>query len=118
MFGHKSVFGCSHMTSQGSASGRFQRAIRQGNLFRAELAAREMGGLQLGPATSAAFSPPSRIRASSGQRFAGTDSSSSSAGVDRLSESQLLLAALAELPLGNEEIEAVLKRAARRHGLA
>jgi hypothetical protein len=35
------------MTSQGSAHGRFTRAIKQGNLFAAELAAREMGGLAL-----------------------------------------------------------------------
>lgn len=35
------------MTSQGSASGRFTRAIKQRNLFRAELAAREMRGLCL-----------------------------------------------------------------------
>jgi hypothetical protein len=31
------------MTSQGSASGRFTRAIKQRNLFQAELALREMG---------------------------------------------------------------------------
>jgi hypothetical protein len=33
------------MTSQGSASGRFTRAIKQRNLFTAEMAIREMGGL-------------------------------------------------------------------------
>lgn len=33
------------MTSQGSASGRFTRAIKQRNLFLAEMAIREMGGL-------------------------------------------------------------------------
>jgi hypothetical protein len=33
------------MTSQGSASGRFTRAIKQRNLFLAEMAIREMGGV-------------------------------------------------------------------------
>jgi glutathione S-transferase len=35
------------MTSQGSAHGRFQRAIASRNLLNAETAAREMGGLSL-----------------------------------------------------------------------
>ena len=35
------------MTSQGSAQGRFTRAIKQGDLFAAELAARELRGLNL-----------------------------------------------------------------------
>jgi hypothetical protein len=35
------------MTSQGSAHGRFTRALKQRNLFQAELAAREMRGLSL-----------------------------------------------------------------------
>jgi hypothetical protein len=35
------------VTSQGSAHGRFARAIKQGNLFAAELAARELRGLSL-----------------------------------------------------------------------
>jgi hypothetical protein len=38
------------MTSQGSASGRFTRAIKQRNLFQAEIAAREMRGLSLADA--------------------------------------------------------------------
>jgi hypothetical protein len=38
------------MTSQGSARGRFARAIREGNLFMAELAARELRGLALNDA--------------------------------------------------------------------
>jgi len=33
------------MTSQGSAHGRFQRAIQRRNLFQAELAIRAMGSL-------------------------------------------------------------------------
>ena len=35
------------MTSQGSAHGRFARAIKQRNLFQAEVAARELRGLSL-----------------------------------------------------------------------
>jgi hypothetical protein len=35
------------MTSQGSAHGRFTRAIQQGNLWAAEIAARELRGLAL-----------------------------------------------------------------------
>src|SRR6059058_1401664 len=35
------------MTSQGSAHGRFQRAIQRRHLFAAEIAAREMGSISL-----------------------------------------------------------------------
>jgi hypothetical protein len=38
------------MTSQGTAHGRFQRAIRNRNLLNAEIAARELGGLSLADA--------------------------------------------------------------------
>jgi hypothetical protein len=40
---------CEHafVTSQGSAHARFARAIQRRNLFQAEFAAREMGGLSL-----------------------------------------------------------------------
>jgi len=38
------------MTSQGSAHGRFQRAIHRGHVQAAEMAAREMGGLALADA--------------------------------------------------------------------
>src|SRR5690349_6152555 len=40
------------MTSQGTARGRFQRAIHKRDVFAAELAAREMGGLSLSDALS------------------------------------------------------------------
>jgi hypothetical protein len=40
------------MTSQGTAHGRFQRAIHRGNDQAAEMAAREMGGLSLADALS------------------------------------------------------------------
>src|SRR5881396_3532838 len=38
------------MTSQGTAHGRFQRAIYRGHVEAAEMAAREMGGLSLADA--------------------------------------------------------------------
>src|SRR5512132_3539215 len=38
------------MTSQGTAHGRFQRAIHSRNVLAAEMAAREMGGLSLADA--------------------------------------------------------------------
>lgn len=38
------------VTSQGSAHGRFERALRSGQVFHAELAAREMGNVTLGDA--------------------------------------------------------------------
>jgi hypothetical protein len=40
------------MTSQGTARGRFARAVRRGHLHAAEMAAREMGGLSLEDALS------------------------------------------------------------------
>src|SRR5262245_31111723 len=40
------------MTSQGTAHGRFQRAIHKRDVFAAELAGREMGGLSLADALS------------------------------------------------------------------
>ena len=38
------------MTSQGTARGRFQRAIHAGRVFDADMSAREMGGLSLADA--------------------------------------------------------------------
>jgi hypothetical protein len=40
------------MTSQGTAQGRFQRAIQRGHLFAAETATRELGSLSLSEALS------------------------------------------------------------------
>jgi hypothetical protein len=49
-FEHRSPSGFKTMTSQGSAHARFTRAIQRRHLFHAELAAREMGGLNLAEA--------------------------------------------------------------------
>jgi hypothetical protein len=43
------------MTSQGSAYGRFQRAMQRAQLFHAELAARELGHLSLADALALAL---------------------------------------------------------------
>src|SRR5437588_6857320 len=40
------------MTSQGTAHGRFERAVNRGHVQAAEMAAREMGGLSLADALS------------------------------------------------------------------
>jgi hypothetical protein len=45
------------MTSQGTAHGRFQRAIHRRNVQHAEMAAREMGGLSLADALAAENAP-------------------------------------------------------------
>jgi hypothetical protein len=55
----------SRMTSQGTAHGRFQRAIHARNLLHAETAAREMGGLSLADALAA-------VRPASASRVAET----------------------------------------------
>lgn len=106
------------MTSQGSASGRFQRAIARGNLFQAELAAREIGQLPLSQALDlcclmAAQNDPRFERAA--VRWHGRFVVER--GVDRLAESQLVLAVLSELPRNVQEIEAALRRLARRRGV-
>lgn len=105
------------MTSQGSASGRFQRALRTGSLFQAELAAREMGGLGLGQALAlcqllAAESDPRFERAA--VRWHGRFAVERNLG--SLAESQLLLSALTALPT-RPEIAEMLEILARSHGV-
>jgi hypothetical protein len=107
------------LTSQGTASGRFQRAVKAGNLFQAELAAREMGSLPLGYALAlcrllgeASDARFERAAVRWHGRFA------VERGVERISESQLLLSALAELPGGADEVSAVIRRIARGRGVS
>ena len=107
------------MTSQGSASARFQRAIARNDLFQAELAAREMEQLPLGYALDicclmAAKNDPRFERAV--VRWHGRFVLERE--VDRLAESQLVLAVASELPWNVEEIEIALRRLARRRGVA
>lgn len=106
------------MTSQGSPSGRFQRAIERGNLFQAELAARELKQLALGQAfqlcllmAQAGDARFERAAVRWHGRFV------TERKIHRLSESQLVLASLAELQHDPEVVEQTLRQLARRYGL-
>jgi hypothetical protein len=78
------------MTSQGSAHGRFQRAIQRRNLFQAELAMREMG-------------TPSLLDALTYLDL-----------LAEVRESQLALAALASLCAGERDAVQILQSLMRR----
>jgi hypothetical protein len=102
------------MTSQGSAHGRFQRAIQARNVVNAETAAREMGGLPLSDALSlcellAATDPKRYERAALRwlQRFIDER-------LPPLTEVALVTAALAELRHGQRAVGGdALKRVLR-----
>ncbi len=108
---------CEHafVTSQGSAHGRFTRAITSRNLFAAEIAARELGGLALDDALDLvvliAEQKPERLEAAA-LRWHGR--LELEASVLTIKESQLALSALADLPSGGEEVRALLRRLLRR----
>jgi hypothetical protein len=103
------------MTSQGTARGRFQRAIHSRNVLAAEIAAREMGGLSLADALSlcellAAVDPKRYERAALRwlQRFIDER-------LPPLTEVALAAAALAELRHGQRAVGVdALKRVVRR----
>jgi hypothetical protein len=103
------------MTSQGTAHGRFTRAIKTRNLFNAELAARELGGLALDDALDLvvliAETKPERLDRAA-VRWHGRLAVESQ--LLTLAESQLALAALAALPSGDEEVVKILRRLLRR----
>src|SRR5437763_16576863 len=92
------------MTSQGSAHGRFQKAIQRRNLFQAELAIREMGTLSLLDALGyldllAEVRPETLERAA--VRWHGRLETESA--TLPLAESQLALAAIATLCAGGRD---------------
>jgi hypothetical protein len=97
------------MTSQGTPHGRFQRAIERGQLFQAELAARELGWLNLGDALELtvliAQNDPARYGRAA-VRWHGRLALETS-GLE-LADSQLALAALASLPTDAEGATAAL----------
>jgi hypothetical protein len=99
------------VTSQGSASARFQRAVAQRNLFAAEIAAKEMGGLSLIHALDflelLAETKPERLERAA-LRWHGR--LELEAPTLTMGEAQLALAALAQLPKGDAEVRAVLRR--------
>src|SRR6266508_4112766 len=108
------------MTSQGSAHGRFTRAIQRGNLRSAEMAARELralGSLALGDAFALclllAVENDPRIEPALVKWHGRFELEAKSLAI---AESQLVLAALAALP--GESAEEVVKEIARRRGIA
>jgi hypothetical protein len=102
------------VTSQGSASGRFTRAIRQGNLFAAEIAAKEMGGLPLDRAldlvTLIAKEKPERLERAALRWHGRLELEATTL---TLEESQFALAALARLRV-DPHAAALLKTLLRR----
>jgi hypothetical protein len=103
------------MTSQGTAHGRFQRAVEQGNLFAAEIALREMGQ----PALSVALEylgllarvRPEKFQAAAVRWHGRLELE---ARTSTLAESQLALAALVALGTGDQDALELLRRLLRR----
>ena len=103
------------MTSQGTAHGRFTRAIKQRNLWAAETSLRELGGVSLEDAVGyldllAETSSAKLERAC--VRWHGR--LETEATLLSLGESQLALAALASLCAGERDAVDVLRRLLRR----
>jgi hypothetical protein len=103
------------MTSQGSASGRFTRAIQQRNLFGAEVALREMGRpslmLALDYVILLAELQPAKAKVAA-LRWHGR--LELEAPTLTLAESQFALAALTALCDGNRDAVGVLRRLLRK----
>jgi hypothetical protein len=93
------------VTSQGTAHGRFTRAIRERHLPNAELAARELGGLSLDDALALtlliAEDDRARFERAALRWHARFELETKSL---TLAESQLVLAALAAVPGGSEQV--------------
>jgi hypothetical protein len=107
------------LTSQGTAHGRFQRAIQRGQLFHAEVAARELGHLTLANALALtaliAEHEPERFGRAAVRwhgRFA-----LEATRLD-LPASELALAAIAMLPADEAAARETLARVGGRHGVA
>jgi hypothetical protein len=102
---------CEHLfvTSEGSAHGRFARALKQGNLFGAEQAAREMRGLSLHDALDLtlliARSRPDRLERAAIRWHGRLELE---AGVLTLRDASAALAVLAQLPSDPEHAAALL----------
>ena len=108
---------CEHtfVTSQGSAHGRFQRAIQRGNVLAAETAIRELGGLNLGDALAfvllLAHADPGRFERAA-VRWAGR--LALEAPLTTLADAQLALAAMSTAKASPEAAVDVLESLARR----
>jgi hypothetical protein len=103
------------MTSQGSAHGRFTRAIASRNLFQAEAALRELRWVSLLDALDyldlLAELRPAKLEQAA-LRWHGR--LELEAGILTLAESQLALAALASLCAGERDAVQILRRLVRR----
>jgi hypothetical protein len=103
------------MTSQGSAHGRFTRAIQQRNLWAAEMSLRELGQVSLEDALAylnlLAEQKPEKLERAAVRWHGRLETE---ATFLTMAESQLALAALASLCAGEREALAVLRRLLRR----
>ena len=104
------------MTSQGAASARFTRAIKQRNLFIAEMAVREMGGLAslhegLDYLDLLAEVKPAKLEHAALRWHGRLELEASTM---TLGESQLALAALASLCAGEGSALDLLRKLLRR----
>lgn len=108
---------CEHafVTSQGSAHGRFSRAIQQRNLWAAETSLRELGNPSLEDALAyldlLAEQKPAKLERAAVRWHGRLETEATYLS---LAESQLALAALASLCAGEREAVSVLRRLLRR----
>jgi hypothetical protein len=105
------------MTSQGSAHGRFTRAIQQRNLWAAEMSLRELDQPSLEDALAyldlLAEQKPEKLERAAVRWHGRLETEATFLS---LAESQLALAALASLCAGDREAVGVLRRLLRRIG--
>ena len=103
------------MTSQGSAHGRFTRAIQQRNLWAAEMSLRELGSPMLADALAyldlLAEQKPEKLERAAVRWHGRLETEATFLS---LAESQLALAALASLCSGERDAVEVLRRLLRR----
>jgi hypothetical protein len=105
------------MTSQGTAHGRFTRAIQTRNLWATEMSLRELGSVSLEDALSyldlLAEQKPEKLERAAVRWHGRLETE---ATFLTLAESQLALAALASLCAGERDSVEVLRRLLRRVG--
>jgi len=103
------------MTAQGSAHGRFTRAVKARNLFQVEVALRELGGVSLLDALDyldlLAELKPAKVEQAALRWHGRLELEASTLS---MAESQLALAALAGLCAGQRDAIQLLRRLLRR----